>query len=518
MAESHNQARKGGRKRSSTAYGIQVAPSRSPAKRRVDGTRQPAWESGLRAIGLGFLVFLILKASEGLSSLFNSPFLLSLPFAVLLFLTSTDFLVLTAVNDSVSQLFFDEVGLTFEHERRAEVELLKTQVLEFVYWYVLAFSLFHWRVLYSYLRAWPHWSVLILCLAAGALFSVDPLKVGTNTTLIVIGLFTAVLFCRANADSYHYDAFYKAIFIPMLLLHIVSFAIFFLYDTPLVEFLFSSRRYGGLAGNPNTLGATIVLGYGAAVALILSSMVSFRFRLLAIAAIPLFLIHVVMSGSGTSLVALFIVTLVIFWLRILAFFKPSTRLVLNVFAAVVLLIIFLGSLVSTTPAELYLSFTTGLGKDQTLTGRTELWDIARDAIKQRPYFGWGFDSHASVKSTGAFDIEFNHYHNGFLDTLVAGGFVVFGLVVYNLSRFTRAFVLAFRKDSTVFPLILPLVILLFLNISEYSLLRPNSPIWQIYVVAFVILTYQQKDRLLSRLTTGRTTRANRSKKRQLRWA
>lgn len=517
MVDSDRGTRKGG-KRESSAYGIKVAPRRSRSNRRSDGTRQPRWETILRAVGLDFLVYLIRMTGAGANRLFNSAFLLSLPFAVLLLLTSIDFLVLTAVNDSVNQLFFDEVGLTFEHERRAEVELLKTRVLEFVYWYILVFSLFHWRAVYGYFKAWPHWTLLLVCLAAGALHSIEPIKVGTNTVLIIIGLFTAVLFCRANAEVRHYDAFYKTVFIPMLLLHVASFGIFFLYDTPLIDFLLSSRRYGGLAGNPNTLGATIVLGYWAAISLILSSTVSLLFRLIAIAAIPLLLMHVAMSGSGTALVAVVMVTVVVFWLRILAFFKPTTRQALNIGGVVLLVMIFLGTLISSTPTELYLAFTSSLGKDQSLTGRTELWNVAQDAISLRPYFGWSFDSHASVKSVSTFDIEFNHYHNGYLDTLVAGGFVLLAVVVYNMSRFARAFFLAFRKDSTVFPLILPLVMLLFLNFSEYSLLRPNSPIWQIYVVAFVMLTYQQKDRLLRRFTKGNKPAATRSRKRQLRWA
>lgn len=518
MADSNSEEAGRRGKRKSSAYGIEVTSKRSRSKRRIDGTRQPAWETALRAVGLGFVVYIIRAVGSALSGLFNSVFMLSLPFALLLLIASTDFLVLTAVNDSVNQLFFDEVGMTFENERRAEVELLKTQVLKYVYIYILLFSLFHWRAVYGYFNAWRHWSVLLACLAAGALYSVDPIKVGTNTALIFIGLCTAVLFCRANAETWHYDAFYKAIFLPMLLLHVASFGIFFLYDTSLIEFLLSTARYGGLAGNPNTLGATIVLGFWAAISLVLSSSIGLRMRLLAIAAIPLFLLHVVMTGSGTALVAVIFVTVIVFWLRILAFFKPATRQVLNVSGAVLFVLIFLATMISSTPAELYLSFTTSLGKDQSLTGRTELWDVARDAIKQRPYFGWGFDSHASVMSVGAYDIEFNHYHNGFLDTLVAGGFVLMALVLYNLSRFARAFFLAFRKDSNAFPLILPLIILLFLNFSEYSLLRPNSPIWQIYVVAFVMLTYQQKDRLLSRFTQGKKPTEARSRKRQLRWA
>ena len=503
----------------SSAYGIEIGNKRSRSKRREDGTRQPKWESALSSVGLGFVVYLITKTVAGLHALFSSTFLLSLPFAVLLFIASTDFLVLTAVNDSVTQVFFDEVGLTIEDERRADVELLKTQVLEFVYFYILAFSLFHWRAVYGYFKAWRHWSLLLVCLLAGTLYSVDPVKVVTNTIIILIGLCTAVLFCRANADAWHHDAYYKTIFIPMLVLHVASFGIFFLYDIPFFEFLISSNRYGGLAGNPNTLGATVVLGYWAAISLIMSSTVSFRFRLCAIAALPLFFLHLAMTGSGTALVAVVLVTIAAFWLRILAFFKPNTRLVLNGSGLILFVLIVLATLISTTPTDLYLAFTTSLGKDQSLTGRTGLWDIARDAISQRPYFGWGFDSHASVKSVGTFDIPYNHYHNGFLDTLVAGGFLLLGIVFYNLTRFTRAFFLAFRRDATVFPLILPLIILLFLNFSEYSLLRPNSPIWQVYVLAFVMLTYNTKDKLFSRFSkTKQSKTTKRSRKRRLTWA
>ena len=505
-------------KREVSAYGIKVERNRGRSKRRLDGTRQPAWETMLRTVKLGFMVYLIRLLNSGLNWLFNSVFFLSLPFAILLLLTSTDFLVLTGVSDSGNQVFFDAMGVTFEHERRTDAEFLKTQVLQVVYLYVLVFSLYHWRSLYGYLKAWPHWKVLLAALFMGVVYSVEPIKVGTNTVIIIIGLCSAILFSRAHAESWSYDAFYKAVLFPMLFLQIASIGIFFLYDIPLIDFLLSSQRYGGLAGNPNTLGATVVLGFWAAISLILSSTVSFRFRLICLAAIPLFLLHVVMTGSGTALVAVILVTIIVFWLRILAFFTPNTRIILNVSGAALLVLIFLGTLISSTPAELYLAFTSSLGKDQSLTGRTELWEVARDAIEQRPYFGWGFDSHASVMSYSLFDIQFNHYHNGFLDTLVAGGFVLLAIVIYNLSRFARAYFLAFRNNAAVFPLILPLIILLFLNFSEYSLLRPNSPIWQIYVVAFVLLTYQQNDNLLNRFTKDKTPVARRSRKRQLRWA
>ncbi len=503
------------RRKTSTAYGIEVEGTRSRARQSKDVT---VWERFLTKIGGGFLLFLYRRAVDGVSSLVSASWVLSLPFAILLMITSVDFLVLTAINDSANSLFFDQLGLNATDTRRDDVELLKTQVLQYVYILILCLSLVHWREIYSYFRQWPHLILLTACLLFGALISIEPIKVLTNASLIFIGFLSAILFAIAHAVHKNYRALYVAVFVPMVLLHLASLAIFTLYETDLIDFLFSSRRYGGLAGNPNSLGATAVLGFWAAGTLTLSRAVGWILRILAALSLPLFILHVLISGSGTSIAAMVIVTVVLFWLRILAAFKPGVRQALNAGAAVLMTLLLIAIVILTTPADLYLSFTESLGKDASLTGRTELWDVARDAISLRPYFGWGFDSHASVMAEGAFDIEFNHYHNGYLDTLVAGGALLLLVVLYNLGRFSRGFFVAFRNNSDVFPLVIPLIMLLFLNLSEYSLLRPNSQIWSIYVVAFVLLTFHQRDRLLGRMGLGRGRKTHRSRKRQLRWA
>ena len=139
MSDSGKRARRGSKFES--AYGIKVATKEHRSKRRKDGTREPKWETLLNSVGLRFVVFLIRKIARGMSGVFNSTFFLCLPFAVLLFITSTDFLILTAVSDSVDQLFFDDFGLASQDSRRSEVELLKTQVLKVVYLYIFVFSI-----------------------------------------------------------------------------------------------------------------------------------------------------------------------------------------------------------------------------------------------------------------------------------------------------------------------------------------------------------------------------------------
>lgn len=504
-------------RRKVTAYGLEVR-QRGARSRDRQATKTRKLRRLLSLPGGVFLHMLYRRSVDAFDATVNSVWTLSFPFVILLLVTSIDFLSVVAVSESADSLFFDQLDLTAVDERRDDVELFKTQVLQYAYILVLFLSMLNWRDVYSYFRSWPHLILLTICLVAGGAISIVPVKVLTNSALIFIGFLSAILFSIAHANHRNYRAFYIAIFLPMLVLHVASLAVFALYDINIIDFLYSSQRYGGLAGNPNSLGATAVLGFWAAGTLLLSRSVSLMLRAIALMAVFLFVLHVLISGSGTSITTIVIVTLALFWLRILAAIKPIARQTLNITVVGLVALLLIAIMIFTTPADLYLSFTESLGKDASLTGRTELWNIAHDAIGLRPYFGWGFDSHASVMAERAFDIPFNHYHNGFLDTLVAGGAVLLMFVLYNLSQFARAFVASFRINPDVFPLIIPLLVLLFLNMSEYSLLRPNSQIWSIYVTAFVMLTFHQPGKPSSRFRSLRGSKTPRSRKRQLRWA
>ena len=65
----------------------------------------------------------------------------------------------------------------------------------------------------------------------------------------------------------------------------------------------------------------------------------------------------------------------------------------------------------------------------------------------------------------------------------------------------------------MFPLALGLVILVLLNLSEYSLLRPLSQPWQVYLVAFVACVWPVVQRRRQRARRGRGARAARAGRR-----
>jgi len=505
-------------RRPSKAYGIELEGRSSSRKRSASSSRSG---KASQSESVGFLLYLIRRAKTAAATALDSIWVLSLPFVLMLMVSATDFLVLTNIEGASETAFFTELGSSATDVGREGAEAVKTQVQQYIYLFILILSAWHWREILGYFKQWSHLIVITACLIFTATYSIEPVKVVTNTVLVFFGFLVAILFAIAHASDKRYRAVYVAVFIPMFILNVASLIIFLQQGSGLIDFALSSQRYGGLAGNPNSLGASAVLGYWSALCLFLGRNMRFSVRVLAVFSIAIFILHVLMSGSGTSTAVIVLVTIAIFWLRILSAFNPLARKILNIGAATILGCVLFATALSSTPADLYLSFTESLGKDASMTGRTDLWDVARDAISVRPYLGWGYDSHTTVMAEVAYEIEFNHYHNGYLDTLVAGGSLLLILVLYNLLRFVRAFFVAFRDDRYVFPLVIPLIILLVLNLSEYSLLRPNAQIWTIYIVAFAMLTFHQKDKLLKQLSSrGRPNapKQPRSRKRQLRWA
>ena len=78
-------------------------------------------------------------------------------------------------------------------------------------------------------------------------------------------------------------------------------------------------------------------------------------------------------------------------------------------------------------------FTNAIMPDASFTGRTEIWQLAMDAIGQRPVTGYGYyvfwDTNIvyGAAESGASAARASHAHNGYLETALAGG--VPGLVL-----------------------------------------------------------------------------------------
>jgi exopolysaccharide production protein ExoQ len=129
-----------------------------------------------------------------------------------------------------------------------------------------------------------------------------------------------------------------------------------------------------------------------------------------------------------------------------------------------------------------------LGRDPTLSGRTELWRLTVENIAQSPVLGHGYDAFWNVSSQqatrirGAIGWPAPTSHDGYLDLLLDLGFA--GLLLYASS-----YVIAVHRAVAIFKgdpgheIVWPLNFLSFAllcQVVEAGIFGPNSIFWILY--------------------------------------
>jgi O-antigen ligase len=135
-----------------------------------------------------------------------------------------------------------------------------------------------------------------------------------------------------------------------------------------------------------------------------------------------------------------------------------------------------------------------LGKDPTLTGRTEIWASLMRLSDKHPWLGYGYKAFWTPTSVPASVVRAETHwdvpsaHNGWLDLLIQLGWVgviLFGAVL-AIGIFCALFRFARVKDG--FFSVLILLLFSFLILSESFILSQNSLIWALFVCALARLT------------------------------
>lgn len=128
-------------------------------------------------------------------------------------------------------------------------------------------------------------------------------------------------------------------------------------------------------------------------------------------------------------------------------------------------------------------------RDITLTGRTFIWAKAIELISAKPVFGWGFANLAIAFESTNFAVS--SYHNGFLDTLVKGGFITLACFIAILLKYLGVLRVIFDNDR---PFCITFLLIFFLiNISESTIYAPKNSFWIIFCfVLFYLNLYQIK--------------------------
>jgi exopolysaccharide production protein ExoQ len=237
----------------------------------------------------------------------------------------------------------------------------------------------------------------------------------------------------------------------------------------------------GAFGHKNTFGKIVVL----AVAAFLSRpRRSRRDTILIVALVVIAAALVVASHSASSLVELAAIVLISWAIGTLRW-RPS----------MLILAVFLSLLIAIPTVYLAMNnldrVTAGLGRDSSLSGRTELWRLVAQSIASEPILGhgygvfWEFSSQEATRIRGAIGWDAPSAHNGYLDLLLDVGLA--GLVLYAAAYIVtvRRAIVLFRRGTAsdmTWPLLLVAEIFLC-QITEASVVAPHSTYWILYVAA-----------------------------------
>ncbi len=134
-----------------------------------------------------------------------------------------------------------------------------------------------------------------------------------------------------------------------------------------------------------------------------------------------------------------------------------------------------------------------LGRDSTLTGRTDIWAYVQTAISDHPYLGFGYSTF--WVPGGPIDAYLPadqgwlpyHAHNGFLELALDVGWIGVGLFAIGALLGIVGAIRVFAKDplkSGIWPLAM-IVYFLLVNLDESSIAKYNNLSWVVFVIAFL---------------------------------
>lgn len=139
-----------------------------------------------------------------------------------------------------------------------------------------------------------------------------------------------------------------------------------------------------------------------------------------------------------------------------------------------------------------------LGRDATLTGRTDIWVALADNIEQKPWLGYGYGAFWAPESVPgnwvreALQWDAPTAHNGWIEVTIALGFVGLALLLLDfLMTVGRAVLASVSTWTGVFALAFCAQFFLF-SLSESASLQQNSIVWLIYVAIAAKLTMRPK--------------------------
>lgn len=150
-----------------------------------------------------------------------------------------------------------------------------------------------------------------------------------------------------------------------------------------------------------------------------------------------------------------------------------------------------------------------IGKDETLTGRTDIWVELVAAIEQKPALGygylafWGLDSEPRYWLEKAVAWNAPSGHNGWLDLAISLGLVGVAIFAIDVAlTLWRSASLSLRSPAGVFAIGFLAQFMLF-AMSESIILAQNSILWATFAFVSAKLALGQRDAAAQSMTPQR---------------
>jgi exopolysaccharide production protein ExoQ len=220
-------------------------------------------------------------------------------------------------------------------------------------------------------------------------------------------------------------------------------------------------EWGGIYASKNYFALHMLFCMLPSLITVLNEKEPLALRLLALPFVPVCFLFIIMADSATSLVFAVLGGAALIGIKF--FWTPATKvrglsMLVILFAIAAGLLI--GLIVMNMPQNtLVASFLELVGKDATLTGRTGLWEGARLAAQERPWFGLGLEGFWYYDSGAAQTLNENDFkdygtkltfHNVYLEVQVHLGYVGLAcFLIFMVWTSLRMLLLWFADGSLV---------------------------------------------------------------------
>ena len=199
---------------------------------------------------------------------------------------------------------------------------------------------------------------------------------------------------------------------------------------------------------------------------------------------------IVLTKSSTGLVVLPLLIAVVFSIKLLSRFRGRDRVPL------ILIPTSIAAFGAVIGVSTYGDIARLIGKDPTLTGRTEIWAALVASIAKHPFVGYGYKAFWRGYEGESAGVSFaSHWavpssHNAALEVFVTLGAIGLFIVAWFCVKATRdSFTCLVYSDSPYSRWFATTVILMFLNsVDEAEMLVPFGFVWLAFMLAAVNLS------------------------------